>query len=90
VLTVFLEVWTAVSFFVSPVGERTYTSLEVNFRAAACGQAALIALFNPELGMTLFLCAYIFVGFLFNLQKNDQRSTLTLVEALPTHPPSQS
>ena len=73
VLTVFLQVWTGISFFVSPVGEKTYTSLEINFRAAACGQATLIALFNPELGMTLFLCAYIFVGFLFNLQRNDQQ-----------------
>jgi geranylgeranylglycerol-phosphate geranylgeranyltransferase len=73
VLTVFLQVWTGVSFFVSPVGDKTYTSLEINFRAAACGQATLIALFNPELGMILFLCAYIFVGFLFQLQRNDQQ-----------------
>lgn len=73
VLTIFLQIWTGVSFFVSPVGDKAYTSLEVNFRAAACGQAALIAMFNPELGMTLFLCAYIFVGFLFNLQRNDQQ-----------------
>jgi geranylgeranylglycerol-phosphate geranylgeranyltransferase len=73
ILTVFLQIWTGVAFFISPVGKRTYTSLEINFRAAACGQATLIALFNPELGMTLFLCAYIFVGFLFHLQRNDQQ-----------------
>jgi geranylgeranylglycerol-phosphate geranylgeranyltransferase len=74
-LTVFLEIWTGVSFFMNPEGQKAYSSLEINFRAAACGQATLIALFNPELGMLLFLCAYIFVGFLFHVQKNDQSQT---------------
>jgi geranylgeranylglycerol-phosphate geranylgeranyltransferase len=69
-LTVFLEVWTGVLYFKYPVGEQAYRSLEVNFRAAACGQAALIALFNPELGAILFLFAYVFIGFLFGMHAN--------------------
>jgi geranylgeranylglycerol-phosphate geranylgeranyltransferase len=69
-LTVFLELWTGVLYFKHPVGEQAYRSLEVNFRAAACGQAALIALFNPELGATLFLFTYVLVGFLFGMHGN--------------------
>lgn len=69
-LTVFLELWTGVLYFRHPAGEQTYRSLEVNFRAAACGQAALIALFNPELGTILFLFTYVLVGFLFGMHAN--------------------
>jgi geranylgeranylglycerol-phosphate geranylgeranyltransferase len=70
VLTVFLEVWTGVLYFKHPAGEAAYRSLEVNFRAAACGQATLIALFDPLLGALLFLFAYVFIGFLFGMHTN--------------------
>jgi len=72
-LTVFLEVWTGVLYWRNPAGEMTYHSLVTNFQACVCGQAALIALFNPELGMVLFLCSYVFVDFLFRLH-TDARS----------------
>lgn len=62
-----MQVYTAWLYYRHPVGERTYYSLKVNFRACICSQAALIALFSPELGMALFLVSYIFVGFLFDL-----------------------
>ncbi len=70
VLTIFIQVWTGYLFYKNPVGEMTYYSLVTNFRACTCGQAAIIALFSPELGMILFLCSYVFVGFLFNMHTN--------------------
>ena len=70
VLTIFLQIWTGILFYKNPVGEMTYYSLVTNFRACTCGQTAIIALFNPDLGMILFLCSYVFVGFLFNLHTN--------------------
>ena len=70
VLTVFLQIWTGYLYYKNPIGEMTYYSLVTNFRACTCGQAAIIALFNPVLGMFLFLICYVFVGFLFNLHTN--------------------
>lgn len=71
-LTLFLELWTGYLYFKNPEGERTYYSLIVNFRACTCGQATLIALFNTELAMLLFLFSYIFVGLLFDLHTNPK------------------
>ena len=71
-LTFFLEVWTGYLYFKNPRGEGTYYALAVNFRACACGQAALIALFNTELALILSLVTYIFVGFLFDLYTDPQ------------------
>ncbi|MCF8296357.1 MAG: UbiA family prenyltransferase [Saprospiraceae bacterium] len=70
VLTIFLQVWTGYLFYKNPEGEMTYYSLVTNFRACTCGQATIIALFSPELGMILFLVSYVFVGFLFNMHTN--------------------
>lgn len=70
ILTVFLQIWTGYLYFKNPKGEMTYYSLVTNFRACTCGQTAIIALFNPVLGMMLFLVTYVFVGFLFNLHTN--------------------
>ena len=69
-MTLFLQVWTGVLYYQNPQGEMTYYSLVTNFRACTCGQATIVALFNPELGLILFLFAYVFVGFLFNLNTN--------------------
>lgn len=66
-LTFFLELWTGYLYFKNPRGRRTYYSLAANFRACTCGQATIIALFNTELAMLLFLVSYMFVGFLFDL-----------------------
>ena len=71
-LTLFLELWTGYLYFKNPKGRRTYYSLAANFRACTCGQATLIALFNTELAMLLFLVSYIFVGFLFDLHTNPK------------------
>jgi geranylgeranylglycerol-phosphate geranylgeranyltransferase len=69
-MTVFLQIWTGVLYYQNPQGEMTYYSLVTNFRACTCGQATIVALFNPELGLILFLITYVFVGFLFNLHTN--------------------
>ncbi|MCD4723335.1 MAG: UbiA family prenyltransferase [Bacteroidales bacterium] len=69
-MTIFLQVWTGVLYYRNPRGEMTYYSLVTNFRACTCGQATIIALFNPTLGLILFLMSYVFVGFLFNLHTN--------------------
>lgn len=62
-----LQGYTAYLYYRNPIGEKTYYSLKTNFRACICSQATLIALFNPTLGLILFLVSYIFVGFLFDL-----------------------
>jgi geranylgeranylglycerol-phosphate geranylgeranyltransferase len=69
-MTVFLQIWTGTLYYRNPQGEMTYYSLVTNFRACTCGQATIIALFNPELGLILYLLTYVFVGFLFNLHTN--------------------
>lgn len=69
-LTCFLNVWTGYLYYKNPQGRSTYYSLSINFRACACGQATLIALFNSELALLLFLFSYIFVGFFFDLHTN--------------------
>jgi geranylgeranylglycerol-phosphate geranylgeranyltransferase len=71
-LTVFLQIWTGILYYKSPKGTKTYTSLATNFRACACGQATLIAIFNPDVAMWLFIFSYIFVGFLFDLHSNPR------------------
>ena len=71
-LTLFLELWTGYLYFKNPRGEKTYYSLVANFRACICGQATLIALFNTELSMLLFLVSYMFVGFLFDLHTDPK------------------
>jgi len=71
-LTVFLQIWTGVLYCKNPSGRSAYASLETNFRACTCGQAALIAIFNPDLAIWLFIFSYIFVGFLFDLHRNPK------------------
>ncbi|MTI83167.1 MAG: ubiquinone biosynthesis protein UbiA [Firmicutes bacterium] len=71
-LTFFLELWTGYLYFKNPKGKRTYYSLATNFRACTCGQATLIALFNTELAMLLFLVSYMFVGLLFDLHTDHK------------------
>ncbi|MCK5076189.1 MAG: UbiA family prenyltransferase [Calditrichia bacterium] len=71
-LTVFLQIWTGVLYYLNPVGEKTYASLRTNFQACVCGQAAIVAFFNPELAIWLFIFSYIFVGFLFELHMNPK------------------
>ncbi len=72
VLTLVLEIQTGWLYFKNPVGERTYYSLEANFRACTCGQAAFVALFNEQLALVLFILSYVFVGFLFHLYHNSK------------------
>lgn len=72
ILTVFLQIWTGVLYYLSPIGTKTYTSLRTNFQACACGEATIIAFFNPDLAMWLFMMSYIFVGFLFELHINQK------------------
>jgi geranylgeranylglycerol-phosphate geranylgeranyltransferase len=69
-LTVLLEVYTGWLFFRNPTGEMTYYALSFNFRACACAEAALIALFNPVLGIVMFLATWLLIGFLFNFHVN--------------------
>jgi len=70
ILTIFLQIWTGYLYYKNPKGEMTYYSLVTNFRACTCGQTTIIAMFNPTLGIVLFLMSYVFVGFLFNLHTN--------------------
>ena len=65
-----LQLWTGYLYFKNPKGEMTYFSLSMNFRACACGESAFIALFNPALGVMLFLLSYFLIGLLFNFHSN--------------------
>jgi len=71
VLTVFLQMWTACLYYVNPADKKTAYSLATNTRACVCGHAAFIGIYNDQLATLLFLVAYIFVGFLFDLHKNS-------------------
>ncbi|MBU0754895.1 MAG: UbiA family prenyltransferase [Planctomycetes bacterium] len=70
ILTLFLQLWTAILFFRHPTGETTYFSLVTNIRACVAGQITLIAIFNGTLALYLFSASYVFIGFLFNLYKD--------------------
>jgi geranylgeranylglycerol-phosphate geranylgeranyltransferase len=69
-LALLMFLWTGVLFYRRPTGSAAYRALEMNFRACVCGQASLVAIFNPELAMWLFLFSYILVGLLFRLHSN--------------------
>jgi len=72
-MTLLLQLWTAVLFFKNPKGDQAYFSLATNIRACVAGQITLIAIFNGTLALYLFSASYLFIGFLFNLYK-DARS----------------
>jgi len=72
VVTLFLQIWTGVLYYRHPSGPRAYFSLVTNFRACVCGQVMLIALFNSELALYLYVAAYVFIGFLFGLHADHQ------------------
>jgi geranylgeranylglycerol-phosphate geranylgeranyltransferase len=71
-VTLFLQIWTGVLYYKYPSGPKAYFSLVTNFRACTCGQVMLIAFFNPELALYLYVAAYVFVGFLFGLHADHQ------------------
>jgi len=70
IMTLFLQLWTAVRFFRFPRGDETYFSLVTNIRACVAGQVTLIAIFNGTLALYLFCASYVFIGFLFGLHKD--------------------
>ncbi|MBM4152563.1 MAG: ubiquinone biosynthesis protein UbiA [Kiritimatiellaceae bacterium] len=70
IMTLLLQVWTAILFFKNPTGEQTYFSLATNIRACVAGQITLIAIFNGTLALYLFSVCYVFIGFLFDLYKD--------------------
>jgi len=72
IVTLFLQVWTGVLYYKYPSGPKAYFSLVTNFRACTCGQVMLIAFFNPELALYLYVATYVFVGFLFGLHGDHQ------------------
>lgn len=69
-ITIFLQLWTAVLFFRNPAGQQTYFSLATNIRACVAGQITLIAIFDGTLALYLLSASYVFIGFLFNLYKD--------------------
>ena len=69
-MTIFLQLWTALLFFRHPVGDKTYFSLATNIRACVAGQITLIAIFNGTLALYLFSASYVLIGFLFNQYKD--------------------
>ncbi len=72
VVTFLLQLWTGILYYCHPTGKRAYYSLVTNFRAYACAQVTLIALFNKILALYLFIIVYVFIGFLFGLHKDHE------------------
>ncbi len=72
VMTAIIQIWNGFLYYKNPSGPVTYFALEVNFRAYCCAFATMISLFNPQLGLYLFVTAYIFIGFLFSFHKSDK------------------
>ena len=70
IITAILQIWNGFIYYKNPVGEITYHALEVNFRAYCCGFAMIMALYQPELALMLYLVTYVFIGFLFSFHKN--------------------
>ncbi len=71
-LTILMQAWTGFLYYCHATGEKTYASLKMNFRACVCGEATIVAFFNPELALWLFLMSYMLVGFLFDLHANPR------------------
>ena len=71
-MTIFLQFWTAIRFYMYPIGPRAYFSNATNFRACACGQITLISMFNGILALYLFSITYIFIGFLFGFHEDEK------------------
>ena len=70
IMTIFLQLWTAVLYYRNSAGQQTYFSLVTNIRACVAGQVTLIAIFNGPLALYLFAASYILIGFLFDLYKD--------------------
>ena len=69
-LALLLQIWTGILFYLRPVGKPTYSSLGVNFKACVCAEVALLSLFDPALGVQLFVISYLAVSVLFSLHRN--------------------
>jgi len=70
--TLLLQVRTGLLYYRHPTGPQAYYSLATNFRACACGQAMLIALFDPALAVGLYVATYLLIGFLFRLHQDHR------------------
>lgn len=72
ILAAGLQIWTGFLYYTNPKGSMTYFALAMNFRACTCIESAIISIFNPALGVTMFLLSYFFIGFLFNFYVNNK------------------
>lgn len=72
ILTTIMHLGTGVMFFKRKDPKNYYHSLLLNFRACICAHATLIALFNKELALILFIVAYILIGYIFHIYKNEK------------------
>lgn len=71
-LSIILQFGTGILFFRNPVGVKAYNLLSVNFRACTGSQAALIALYNTELALILYLFSYVFISIFFHFYDNPK------------------
>jgi geranylgeranylglycerol-phosphate geranylgeranyltransferase len=71
-LSIVLQVGTGILFFRNPSGIQAYNLLSVNFRACTGSQAALIALYDKELALILYLFSYVFISIFFHFYDNPK------------------
>ena len=72
ILTTIMHLGTGVLFLRHGNDKSYYHGLLLNFRACICAQATLIALFNRELSLILFIVSYIMIGYIFHLYRSTK------------------
>lgn len=70
--TTLLHFITGIQFFRFPEGQKTRSNLVYNFQAGVGGQAALISLFNPNLGLILFMLSIVMIALLFLCHRDSK------------------
>lgn len=71
-LSIILQAGTGILFYRNPTGINAYNLLSVNFRACTGSQAALIALYDKELALILYLFSYVFISLFFHFYDNPK------------------
>jgi geranylgeranylglycerol-phosphate geranylgeranyltransferase len=70
IITLFLELWTAMRFFYYPYGAQTYFNLITNAQACVSAHVTIIAIYNGTLALYLIVASYVLIDFLFGLYKD--------------------
>ena len=71
-LTLLMQIRTGVNYYLHPTGPKAYFSLSANIQACTATQITIISMFNPILGIVLFIASYVFIRLLFNFHPDEK------------------